>query len=174
MDTPELSKPVDAAGALFQTLRIPWQLDIDNEAAALVKIEPFTGRIRRHERASRTVGEGAYGFLSFACRQPAVEHCNRRDVGNGGCEQLDDVTVFAEHENWLPAAQQHAAHRGHFRGPRFRSRRKRYQLPERVEFAAALAKARHREHGIRHMIVVAPGVFPGKHRLNFGSNVAGK
>ena len=44
-----LSEPIDAADALLEPQRIPRQLDVDDEPAAVMQVQPFAGRIGRDQ-----------------------------------------------------------------------------------------------------------------------------
>ena len=45
MDTPALTDPIDAADSLLEPHRIPWQLEIHDDSAVVVQVQPFTGCI---------------------------------------------------------------------------------------------------------------------------------
>ena len=44
-----LAKSIDAADALFEPQRVPRQLDIDDQPAAVMQVQSFAGRIGRDE-----------------------------------------------------------------------------------------------------------------------------
>ena len=48
-----LSKAIDTANALFESQRIPRQLDIDDQPAAMMQVQSFAGRIGRDEDVER-------------------------------------------------------------------------------------------------------------------------
>ena len=52
-----LSEPVDAADALFEPQRVPRQLDVDDEPAAMMQVESLAGGIGRHQHLDASVVE---------------------------------------------------------------------------------------------------------------------
>ena len=57
VDGSPLPEAIDPADALFETQRIPRQLDIDDEPAAMVQVEAFTGGIGRDEHVEPALVE---------------------------------------------------------------------------------------------------------------------
>ena len=45
VDAPLLAEPIDAADALLEAQRIPWQLQIDDEPAAVMQVQSLTSGI---------------------------------------------------------------------------------------------------------------------------------
>ena len=68
-----LSDAIDAADALLEAHRIPWKLEVDDQPAALVQVQPFSGRVGGEENRSRLAGERRERGRAFAGGQSAVE-----------------------------------------------------------------------------------------------------
>src|SRR5262245_7940036 len=74
MNRVPLSDAIHAADALLEAHRIPWKLDVDDQAAALVQVQPFTGRVGGEENRSRLAGKPREHGRAFPGGQAAVEH----------------------------------------------------------------------------------------------------
>ena len=58
MDAPLLAETVDAADALLAAEGSPGLVDLDDEAAACLQVEPLGGDVGREEVLNRAGGEG--------------------------------------------------------------------------------------------------------------------
>ena len=70
---PPLAEPIDAADALLEPQRIPRQLDIDDEPAAVMQVQALAGGIGRDEHVDAAVVERVDGRAPLVRRQAAVD-----------------------------------------------------------------------------------------------------
>ena len=73
-----LADAIHAADALLEAHRIPRKLDVDDEAAALVQVQPLTGRVGGEENRSRLAGKHRERGRAFPRGQSAVEDDTRQ------------------------------------------------------------------------------------------------
>ena len=73
-----LTVPVQPADTLMQAHRIPRQIDVDQRAAALLKVDPLTAGFCRHKKPEPPGIEGVAGVLSPSrqCDQAAIGMSN--------------------------------------------------------------------------------------------------
>ncbi len=76
MNAAALSEAIDAAGPLLQAHRRPGELEVDDEAAALVQIEALGCRIGGEQQSAGT-NERPQHVASFARCHAAMEHQRR-------------------------------------------------------------------------------------------------
>src|SRR5881409_1240998 len=74
MDGSPLADAIDAADSLLEPHRIPRQLEIDDGAAGVMKIEALGRGVRRQKNSRRPGYEGRERGCSLGARQPAMQH----------------------------------------------------------------------------------------------------
>jgi hypothetical protein len=99
MHGPALTYPVDSADALLQTNRIPRQLEVDDDATAMLKVEAFSSRVRREEDRSSSSAEVVEGRAPIASRQPAMQGAR---LGGELIAQMEQrVAKLGKDDDWL-------------------------------------------------------------------------
>ena len=73
-----LPDSVDPADALLEPQRIPRQLEIDDDAAAMMEIQPLAGGVRGNEHVERAVVEGIDGGSPEIGRHAAMNRADSR------------------------------------------------------------------------------------------------
>ena len=73
MDAARLADALDAAYALFETEWSPWQLEVDHQAATVLKVEPLAGGVSGEEEPCGATGEGSKVLAPSRCGEPSVQ-----------------------------------------------------------------------------------------------------
>ena len=73
---PLLAEPIDTADALLEPERIPRQLDVDHEPAAMMQVESFAGGIGRDEDVDAAVVERVHRRSPLFGRHAAVDEAD--------------------------------------------------------------------------------------------------
>ena len=71
MDAPALTDPIDAADSLLEPHRIPWQLEVHDDSAVVVQVQPFTGRIGGEQQTAGP--EGGERSSTLIARESTVK-----------------------------------------------------------------------------------------------------
>ena len=99
MDGTALSDAIDAADPLLEAHRVPRQLEVDDEAAGVVQIQPFARRVGRQQNATPAGCEAGDRRRAFSAVEAAVEHGGRATDPFAQVHQR--VAVFGEDERRL-------------------------------------------------------------------------
>src|SRR4029453_12310958 len=100
VDAPGLTDPLDASDALLQTNGRPWKLEIDNQPAMLVQVQPLAGGIRCEEQTRTAAGERIEDLPSHLSRNTAMQ-LNGREIMQVFRDSIESVAVFREHDGGL-------------------------------------------------------------------------
>src|SRR5580704_5344864 len=128
MDGPALADTVDSSDSLFETHRVPWQLEVDHDPAPLVQVQPLASRVGGEKEPAAAADELIEGGGPFLARQAAVQDC-RRPLQHG-VEMQQRVAIFRENDDWLSDAIQEAGDRRELRFVSDRRARSLRQLEE--------------------------------------------
>jgi hypothetical protein len=92
-----LAETIDAANALLETKGIPRQLDIDDEAAPVMQIQPLARGIGCNQHIDAPAIERIDSFSPVIRREASVNeaHTPRRH-GQGGDDRVERVAEFRE------------------------------------------------------------------------------
>src|SRR5580765_7363445 len=96
---PCLAEAVDAPDALFQTDRIPRQLEIDDQTAPALKVQPFGPGVSGQQEIRAACRERLNRRLAFVSCQTAVEQHRLPETGGQIlCEPHQRVPVFGKYD----------------------------------------------------------------------------
>jgi len=105
MDRSRLADAVDPPNALFESHRVPRQLQIDDAPAARLKIQPFACGVRGKKDATFTLHETGESCRPLAPTQTAVQ--NRRRFFEVVPEVKEGIPVLGKHDDrFLNTTQQ--------------------------------------------------------------------
>src|SRR5205823_14509206 len=104
MDRPPLADAIDAADPLLETARIPRKLEVHHQAAAVVEVEAFGGRIGRQQDRVRRRGEAGERGRSFLAAEAAVQ--DERRPRDRTADVRERVAILREDDRTLEGAAQ--------------------------------------------------------------------
>ena len=148
-----LPYPIDAAHALFEPQRRPRKLQVDDQTAARVQIQPFARRIGREQHSGSAVRECARGAPPLQRRHAAVHRHDR--YRQPPDEVAQRVAVLGEDQDGLPDAAEQADEHGNLALSGGRPSRERQQTLERPVLVARVDQARRRKNRGRFIVVSA-------------------
>ena len=160
-----LPKPIDAANTLLEPQRIPRQLDIDDQPAAMMQVQSLAGRIGRDEHVGATCVERIDRVAPHVGCEPPV---NGDDPLRRRAEAVDDgierVAVFGEHDDRLARDGEQS-----MQAPNLRTgSAARCQCDQALDGAAlfrGVVQSWRSQHRIRFCIVGVIRLFPRQRRL---------
>jgi hypothetical protein len=97
MDGTALADSFNTPDSLLQSKRRPWQLEVDDQAAAAMQVQSLAGRIRRQQQSCVAVGEALNCCAALRRRHPAMQ-LNRVEVGEALGEANERVAILGENE----------------------------------------------------------------------------
>ena len=138
---PVLADPVDAADALLEPDWRPWQLQVDDQAAALLEIQAFACGIRGQEHLHGSRREALEHLPTLRGAQAAVELHAVAKSASAALSVNERVAIFGEDDRRLArAAQQPADARAASLSSRSARAREREDRFERRRSSAASAR----------------------------------
>ena len=139
----DLADAIDAADSLFEPHRIPRQLEIDDEPAAVVQVQPLAGRVGRQQNPAPAVGEVVERRAPFVARQAAVQHQHRLPKRRAEMEQR--VAEFGEDHDRLRDTPEQPPERRHLGFARRGPLRRIAKRAQQTSFAAWIGETQGRE-----------------------------
>ena len=73
MHLARLADPIDATDALLEAHRVPRQLEVHHEPAAMLQVEALAGRVRGEEHAEAAAREAAEDGRALGAIEAAVQ-----------------------------------------------------------------------------------------------------
>ncbi len=96
MDRPRLTDAIDPADPLFETDRIPWQFEIDDQAAMALKIQPLGACIRGDHHVGGPGRERAHRLPPFLRRLSTMKGGDLADAANRVVYRVECVAILGE------------------------------------------------------------------------------
>ena len=168
-----LSEPVDASYALLEPQRRPGHFEVDNEPAAMMKVQSFAGRVGCQQQRSAAARESAELRRTFRRTQAAVQACCRCCAAHiasveRACKPLECVAILREHDRSLTRAPQEASDRGDLGLVRFGGAGQDEQPLQPSAFSAGVREARRGKLGPRLLVVTRGHLVQRKGELDLG------
>ena len=92
-----LSNAIDAADALLEAHRVPWQLEVDDDPAVVVKVQPFAGCVGGEQNAA--LPECGDCLSTCVARERPVKNvCSRCDTVADMCQR---VAILRKDDRWF-------------------------------------------------------------------------
>jgi hypothetical protein len=158
-----LPKTIHAADALLEPQRRPGQLEVDDQAAALLKIESLACGVGCQQQTRPALSELSERLRPFKRREATVQNHGRKAVNVCG-KPRERIAILGEDDGWLPRSSKQTRE-GSKLALRLRGSREVEDLTQALLFAFYVFESRSRENSCRLLIVWRPAVQRQK-RLN--------
>jgi hypothetical protein len=115
MNRSSLADPIDAADTLLNACRSPWHLEMNDEPASLLEIQPFAGCISGKQYPRRAGGECMNDVGSLGRRQASVQLTGVNTRQRAG-ESEQRVSILGENDCLLVRTTQQSRERPELAG----------------------------------------------------------
>src|SRR6185369_13155017 len=96
---PALTDSIDAADSLLEPHRIPRQLEVDDDTADVVQVQPFAGGVGGEKDTTSSSRKRVERCRSIRARQAAMK--NGGGLRNGSSDVRERVAVLGKHDQRL-------------------------------------------------------------------------
>jgi hypothetical protein len=155
VDAFRLPEPLDAADALLEADRRPWQLEIDDQPAPVMEVQPFAGRVGRQQQARFARHESSKCLVSLAARQPSMQ-LGGREVAEVVRQATKRVAIFSEHNRRLVRASKETLERTELRLALLGQTRQSKKMLEQAPLLRPIRKPRRAQLG-RGLVILVSG-----------------
>ena len=166
MHAPPLAEPIDAPDALLEAQWIPRQLQVDDEPAAVMQVQAFTGGVRGHEHVKVAAIERFDDVAPHVRWRCAADRSGTHaTAGKRGQHGLHGVAVLGEDDRRLLDARERAQQPANLRS-RFGGTDQRQEMLDRGSLFAIVREPGPRQHRRVPGSVGFVLVFPRQRRLH--------